>query len=196
MGYNTFGTGVRIMKYITKPIFVLTALFLLPVQTLANDLDIRPYVSGGLGAYVLGPGSGSDTVFGGYGAVGADVMPNLALEIRMGATANGSNAGSTFGTDWFVSYLAKPQLQIAHEVNIYGLIGASTIRSWRTPTGGTKLSATKTSFSFGGGIEYMLNDDFSIGIEGMVLDSQDKSNRTPYDGNYIAAGVGTIRINF
>ena len=183
------------MKYMIRTIPVFLTL-LLSGQVMANDLDIRPYVSGGLGAYVLAPGSGDDTVFGGYGAVGADVMPNLALEIRIGATANGKNASSTFGTDWFVSYLAKPQIEVMPDVNVYGLIGASTIRSWRTPTGGTKVSATKTSFSFGGGLEYMLNDDFSIGIEAIALDVQDKSGRTPYDGNYIAAGSGTIRINF
>lgn len=184
------------MQYVIRTIFGFLILLLLPAQAAANDLDIRPYVSGGLGAYTLGPGTGDDTVFGGYGAVGAEVMPNLALEVRIGATANGSNAINTFGTDWFVSYLAKPQIQVMPEINLYGLIGASTIRSWRTPTGGTKVSSTKTSFSFGGGIEYMLNDDFSIGIEAMALDIQDKTGRTPYDGNYIAAGSGTVRINF
>ena len=184
------------MKHVCRSVFVFFALLLLPMQAAANELDIRPYVSGGLGAYVLGPGNGEDTVFGGYGAIGAELMSNLALEVRVGATANGSNAAGTFGTDWFISYLVKPQLAFTPEINLYALIGASTIKSWRTPTGGAKVSATKTSFSFGGGIEYILQDDFSIGVEGLVLDSQDKTNRNPYDGNYIAAGVVTMRVGF
>lgn len=182
--------------HITKPVLFCAALLLWPAQAAATDLDIRPYVSGGLGGYVLGPGSGDDTVFGGYGALGAELMPYLALEIRLGTTQNGNSAGSSFGTDWFVSYLARPQVKVSREINIYGLLGASTIKSWRTPTGGVKATKTRTSFSFGGGLEYLFNNDLSIGIEAMALDSQDKSNRVPYDGNYMAAGSGTIRLNF
>ena len=164
---------------------------LLPMQAIAND--IKPYVAAGLGAYAVGPGNGHDTNFGGYGLIGVDVTPNLGLEVRVGKSAEGANLSGKFGTDYFVSYMARPQVQF-EEVNLYGLVGASTINSWYTPTAGIKTNKVKTSFSIGAGIEYMFAKDYLIGIEAVAMDFKDRAGITPFDGSFVGAVNVTFRV--
>ena len=166
-------------------------LLLLPMQAAADDIDL--YVAAGLGAYAVGPGNGVDTNFGGYGLIGVDVMPNLGLEVRVGKSAEGSNLSGKFGTDYFVSYMARPHVHFG-EVNLYGLVGASTINAWYTPTAGTKTNKVKTSFSIGAGIEYMFAKDYLIGIEAVAMDFKNRAGVTPYDGSFVGAVNVTLRV--
>jgi opacity protein-like surface antigen len=187
------------MKKSIKFTFALLAFLLLPMQATAEgipELNIKPYVGGGAGAYLIGNGTGEDWVFGGYGLVGAELIEYLALEVRFGSTAEGENPNSKFGTDYFISYLAKPQLRMHRDVYLYGLVGASTIKSWSTPTGGTKVTKTNTSFSIGGGIEYLINDNISIGAEGLFMETEDKTGKAVYEGNYMGSATATVQIRF
>jgi opacity protein-like surface antigen len=187
------------MKRNIKSIIILLAFLLLPMQATAYDipeLNIKPYVGGGAGAYVIANGGGEDWVFGGYGLVGAELIEYLALEARFGSTTDGENPGSKFGTDFFISYLAKPQLRMRRDVYLYGLVGASTIKSWSTPSGGTKVTKTNTSFTIGGGIEYLIIDNISIGAEGLFMEIEDKTGKTVYDGNYMGSVSATVRVRF
>lgn len=170
--------------------FVFLAMMLF--SSSASAQDFRPYVGSGLGAYVIANGSGPSTVFGGYGSIGVDINDYIAVEFRGGKTANGSNKSGTFGIDWFFSYLAKPQIKLdAYKINFYGLLGASTIKSWFNAS-----RKTVTAFSFGGGVEVYATENIILGVEGMLLDSQNKSGRVPYNGNQIGSVVGTAHIVF
>lgn len=186
------------MKKIVARLALVAFAFLIPATASANDMNIKPYVGGGIGTYILGPGTGEDWVFGGYASIGAEVMPNLAFEVRGGTTSNGKKGVRTFGTDYFFSYLAKPQFMLEGTgINVYGLLGASTIKSWyKTTAAAAKVTKTVTSFSFGGGVEYSVSDTVRLGVEGLIMDSQDKSNRVPYNGNYVGSGVATVRLAF
>jgi len=170
---------------------------LLPSMAIADE--ITPYVGAGIGSYVIANGGGEDWVFGGYGSIGAEVLPNLALEFRVGSTTNGTNVNSTFGTDWFVSYLAKPQVKLNDmQLNLYGLIGASTIKSFTQAKVGpvVKLSSTTTAFSFGGGLEGYMDKNTTISLEGTILDLRKDRGKTPYKGNFVGSVTGSVRILF
>jgi len=181
------------MNKIMKSMFVFLAMMLF--SSSASAQDFTPYVGGGLGGYVISNGSGAKWVFGGYGSVGVDINDYIAVEFRGGKTAEATNKSGNFGTDWIFSYLAKPQIKLEdYKINFYALLGASTIKSWSNSHGAHK---TKTSFSFGGGIEVYATENIILGAEGMVLDFQKKDGPSlPYNGNNVGSAVATARILF
>ncbi len=174
----------------------------------AQDLGFKPYVGGGLGGFELNYGNGKDFVFGGYGALGAELNDYLALELRVGSA--GSKTKADTGTaltgqvkkqvDWFVSYLAKPQIEVADGLKIYGLLGASTLKSKITPNGASARSNTSTSFSFGAGAEYSFQDQFTIGGEWLRYSSQKDTAAigatSGYNGMDVNGFVGTLKVFF
>jgi len=182
-------------------------LFAVPAQ--AQDFMFKPYVGGGIGAYELDYGNGTDFVVGGYGALGADLHEFLAVEVRGGSagnktkndiTTNLPNGNVKAQVSWFVSYLAKPRVEVADGFRIYGLIGASTVNSSITPAGAVEREKTDTDLSFGGGAEYQITDNFTVGAEWLRLTtSKDTAVITAtsgYNGMDINSIVGTLRVDF
>lgn len=177
-----------------KNIFRLTCLAIgLCFATLsAQAMDFKPYVGAGAGGFVIDAGLGSETAFGGFAIAGADLHENFGIEFRAGTTGNAGNnivfpVGSvpgevgniilvapepaTVSVDWFVSYLAKLQYEIAPQFRIYGLVGGTTLRSkiaFQGVSKGVVARATKTTLSYGGGIDYDLGNQWSVGVDGLI----------------------------
>lgn len=171
------------------------------VPAQAQDFYFAPYVGGGLGAYELDYGNGSDFVFGGYGALGADVHDNLGLEVRFGSAASKTKLDAQLGSvnvkaqvDWFASYLAKPQAEIFDGLKIYGLIGATTLKSKLTPTGSAARSNTSTGLSFGVGGEYRIANQLLLGVEWMRY-SSDKDRAVVNGGGFNGLDVNGFVAN-
>jgi len=193
------------MKAILRTMILAGGLLFAPNHTLAGglDLDIQPYLGAGLGAFNLDAGLGSDTAFGGFGTVGANLNEYLAVEVRVGASADATvttpvGAGlltTTSSIDWFVSYLAKPQFPLTGNLNVYGLIGATTLKTSFT-TLGSSLTNTSTGFSFGGGLEYKLTDQVSIGGEWVQYASDADLNSPTFPGLDVWGASATIRYQF
>jgi opacity protein-like surface antigen len=170
------------------------------------DLILNPYFGVGLGGFELDYGNGKDFVFGGYGTFGLILVENLAAEIRLGTTSSSSNLDPVLGktvdksVNWFVSYVAKPQFEISPGLRIYGLLGATTIQTAITPLGSVERSSTDTSFSFGVGAEYAIQDQLYIGAEWMRYSSnKDRVAVTPaggFNGMDVNGFVGTLRYEF
>ncbi|MBL4775581.1 MAG: outer membrane beta-barrel protein [Mariprofundus sp.] len=172
---------------------MITLALALPCSASAGD--IKPYIGSGIGTYIIGNGTAGngDYVVGGYASIGLEISPYLAYELRAGTTAQANNSISSFGTDFFVSYLIKPQYML-QGFNVYALLGASTIKSWSQDIGKTKITKTNTSFSFGGGVETSVTDQFTLGVEAMILDNRRGFN--PYSGNFTGAATGNLRYLF
>lgn len=180
------------MNKMVKSVFIALAMLVLSASATAQDF--RPYVGSGLGGFIISNGSGPSWVLGGYGSIGIDINDYIAAEFRGGKTATGSNNSGKFGIDWFFSYLLKPQIKLKdYKVNFYGLLGASTIKSWSNAS-----RKTVTAFSFGAGIEAYATDNIILGIEGMLIDSKDKTRAAgePYNGNQIGSAIATVRMLF
>ncbi len=196
------------MKSSLRSAAVLMMLLIGAVPARAQDLGFEPYVGGGLGGFELNYGNGKDFVFGGYGTLGAEINDYLALELRLGSA--GSKTKTDTGTvltgqvkeqvDWFVSYLAKPQIEVADGLRIYALLGASTLKSKITPSGASARSNTSTSFSFGAGAEYSVQDQFAIGGEWLRYSSQKDTAAigatSGYNGMDVNGFVGTLKVFF
>ena len=132
----------------------------------AEDLYFEPYVGVGLGVFGLSTQGTSDKVFGGYLRLGAEINPYFAPEIRVGSAAKGSTSGfSKASMNWFVSYLARVQVPVSGDVTLYGVFGGTTMRTSLTPTGGTERKDTTTDFTFGGGLDYRLQNGVTAAAE-------------------------------
>lgn len=193
------------MKAILRTMILAGGLLLVPGQILAEgfDLDVKPYLGGGVGAFNLDAGLGSDTAFGGFGTVGANLNEYFALEVRIGASSDATVTvpvgfgllTTTSSIDWFVSYFAKPQFLLTGDLNIYGLVGATTLKTSFT-TLAVQLTNTSTGFSFGGGLEYQLTDQLYIGGE-WVRYATDADLLSPtFPGLDVWGASATIRYQF
>jgi len=178
------------------------------VPAKAQDFGFKPYVGGGLGGFELNYGNGKNFVFGGYGALGAELNDYLAVELRVGSAGSKTKADTSTAltgqvkeqVDWFVSYLAKPQIEVADGLKVYALLGASTLKSKITPSGASARSNTSTSFSFGGGVEYKIQDQFAVGGEWLRYSSQKDTAAigaaSGYNGMDVNGFVGTLKVFF
>lgn len=170
-----------------KQIFTAAALMLAGMGSAnvahASDMDVRPYLGVGMGAFGLEYKdtaiSQKRTVFGGFVKGGADIGDYFGLELRLGTTSSGnkSYAAGTLGTaagtfettaSYFASYLAKLQVPASDELKPYVLLGGTTAK-FKATNSATAASASKakTGFTYGAGIDYRLSDTFSANVEWM-----------------------------
>jgi len=187
-----------------RTIFILFGLFFVPLASAhAQGFDIRPYVGAGIGAFGLELKniSQKNTVFGGFGKLGADIGDYLGAELRVGATSSGTTNHTTFSeklsADYFVSYLAKFQYPVTSDLKPYALVGGTTakFKGTNTGTGGVAIgSATKTGFSYGFGADYYLKNSLSVGGEWVQYWSN-ISIATGSDAN-IWGAVATVAYHF
>ena len=148
----------------------------------AHAQDFKPYAGIGLGEYNFKTGGtgGDKRVFGGFGQFGVDIGEYYGAELRLGSSTTTSypNGAATEESrlDYIFSYLAKAQFPVSPEFRIYALVGGSTGKVTShliTPgflyvaTGTNTISTTQTSFSFGGGLDFLIYDKLSIGAEYM-----------------------------
>ncbi|GMR00662.1 MAG: hypothetical protein BMS9Abin18_1536 [Zetaproteobacteria bacterium] len=195
----------------------------LPAQAIDLKPDtFKPYAGAGLGGFIIDAGLGSETAFGGYGILGADLHENYGIELRVGATGDtGStvivpttlaplpNGGgppitlgiptpATIGIDWFVSYLFKLQYPVDEGFRIYGLIGGTTLKSSLTFASlGRTAHIKKTTFSYGGGIDYRLDNQWLLGVDAMVYANDASTDPgTNFTGLDVWGLTGTIKYEF
>jgi hypothetical protein len=183
---------------------IVTAFVLLFASTPANAQDMemnpQPYFGAGLGGFIVDPGLGSDTVLGGYGLFGVGLNEYIALEGRIGTTGNGSalinNTQTTFGVDWFFSYLAKFQLPVSEDLRIYGLLGGTTLSTNYQKLGALKKTNTSANLSIGFGVDYLIQDQLYIGGEWMQYASDANIHAPVFPGLNVWGATATFRYEF
>ncbi|HXH71485.1 MAG TPA: outer membrane beta-barrel protein [Mariprofundaceae bacterium] len=186
----------------------------------------HPYVGAGVGDFIIDAGPGSKAAFGGYGMVGNDFNDNVGVEVRFGTTGKtggtlivpvGFSQPDTVGPvtlttptpakvsiDWFVAYLLKLQYPFTNGFRVYGVIGATTMKSrftFASPvppfTYAPTAHATTTTFSYGGGFDYGLNDQWRVGVDATVYSN--KATTTPnanFSGLDVWGITATARYGF
>lgn len=166
-------------KFIGGAIMIASLVVFSPVS---NAQDFKPYVGGGVGGFLVDtsqiPGGSSQTVFGGYGAIGVDYGDFLGFELRGGATNSSSltvtGVNMNVGLDYFFSYLGKIQYPVTKDFRVYALLGGTTAKATATittpgfvfvSTGTTQASDTTTGFSVGVGADFEILNQWRIGGE-------------------------------
>jgi len=156
--------------------------------------DFKPYIGIGTGVFAIqlkindplvGSAEQRNPTVGGFIKAGVDVNKYFGGELRFGLTGNPSTdwgAGlpvggglvtlvpSTVSTkiNNFFSYFGKVQYPFDDSFKVYALLGGTTAKfSSSLSIGGFNFAgdATKTGFSYGGGVEYKVADTVSVGVE-------------------------------
>lgn len=135
---------------------------LLPLS--AQAADIQPYASVGIGMFELDPGQDKKLAFGSYVGLGAELHELLDVEARVGAT-RANNSANKSKINWLVSLLAKPKVQVARDITVYGLLGATMLKASYTRAGAATQSKTATTFTYGVGGSYTLTDLARVAAE-------------------------------
>jgi len=173
-----------------KLLLIAGALLAMQANT-AVAAEIKPYVGVGVGLFELDPGQNKQSTFGGFAFVGADLHEYFAAELRVGGTGphEREEVGpltETFQVNWFASALAKPKIEIVDGLDLYGLVGVTSINSSITPLNSLiEQSVTKTAFTFGLGTQYHYNNKLSAGLEWVRYSTNADAttkNTAAYDG--------------
>ncbi|MES0372537.1 MAG: outer membrane beta-barrel protein, partial [Mariprofundaceae bacterium] len=121
--------------------------------TAAHAGDIKPYVGAGIGMFTADFNNGfkAKNAVGFYINGGADFNDFIGAELRVGTIGSKkiSNAegGGKIKTDYFISYLAKPQFHFTPEASIYALAGATTVKMTGSSTfGSSSVTSTKLTY--------------------------------------------------
>ena len=123
-----------------------------------------------------------ETVTGVTGRIGYDFSKYLGVEFR---GTMGVSDGDKLGHDYSYGLYLKPQYPVTKELSIYALAGyAQSKISFDNELDFNGIGnnyTTQNGFSFGAGLEYILNEDWSLFVDATRL--IDKST-TQVEGKY------------
>ncbi len=137
--------------------------FIMPeVEVIIEDTPF--YVGAGLGgSSVTSHLFGADGTFSGVFRLGYDYNDYIGIEAR---GSYGLCSQDQLGHDYSYGLYLKPQYPISEAWNAYGLLGyAQTKISFEDQVafnGNTNDSTTQSDFSFGAGVDYQLNNNWSL----------------------------------
>jgi len=172
--------------------FIACVTICLSMTTTAQAQDVEPYTGVGIGLFGLELKTPSvnqkNNVLGGFAKFGVSFNDFIAAELRIGTTGKGTSsyptgtpvkltAGITVPSplafdfsmqaDYFISYLIKPQYEIAESFRVYALLGGTTVKINGTfsVAGIPGFSGIASGFSYGAGAEYHLANHLNAGAE-------------------------------
>jgi opacity protein-like surface antigen len=153
-----------------KKILVLIAGILMAGTTMVPAAQAQqPYVGLGVGLFSLDPGGNSNTALGTYLQAGADFMPYLGAEVRLGTTTSAGNAKM----NWFLGAYAKPKFDLTGDLTLYGLLGLTEARtSYTSATTFRSQSKTQADLSYGLGIDYWASAQYTVALEWVRYQNQ------------------------
>jgi len=205
-----------------KKILIGTAM-ILAGSSGAQAQDFKPYVGVGVGVFGIDAKdtttafSQKVTALGGYAKFGVDMYEYFGMELRLGTVDSTGKqtypAGSTLAgtviatpvtvdmsTNYFKSYLLKVQNAVSSDFRFYALVGATTAKPlFKVDVPGIALFSpmkSKTGFSYGGGGDFSINDQFSVGGEWMQYWTNVKVGATRATMVNLWGAVGTFTMKF
>jgi len=187
-----------------KALLISTALLLAQANT-AQAIEIEPYAGVGLGVFEMDPGANKKAKVGGFVFAGANLHEYFATEFRVGLTGTEEreelslSLTEAFKVNWFVSAFAKPKIEIADGVELYALVGLTTINTSHTPTGSAiQTTTSSTGLSYGVGGSYHFNEKFTIGMEWAryATDADATTKNTSFSGMDVNGFTTTFAYNF
>lgn len=123
----------------------------------------------GIGPYVLDyqdqtQGAKETTLGWHLGYVGR-FTDNLGLDVRAGGAQETDLTGVTVEPGLFLSVLFRPSLPLSQTVDLYGLVGFTSLAVGRTPVNQSEEIIARVGPSFGIGAGYRIDQHMAAGIE-------------------------------
>ena len=153
--------------YIKHSLTTLVAIFAFTVTQTACAYDSA--INIGVGAYALDyqdqmQGAKETTIGWRLGYVGR-FNENLGFDVRAGGAQETSLTGVTVEPGLFLSVLFRPSIPVSQAVDLYGLIGFTSLAVARTPANQSEEIIARVGSSFGVGANFRINEHMSTGIE-------------------------------
>jgi len=100
-----------------------------------------------------------------------------------------------FGADYFISYLGKVRLPISAGLELYALLGGTSMKT-RFSANTTEFTSSNTGFSYGGGINYNVREQLSLGLEWVNYASDANITSSTFSGLNVSGFVGNLNYSF
>ncbi len=90
---------------------------------------------------------------------------NLGFDVRMGGAGNTSGSGLTLKPGLFLSVLFRPLISVSETIDLYGLLGFTSLAVGRTAANGVEEIIARVGGSIGLGADYHFNKHLAAGVE-------------------------------
>ncbi len=172
------------MKYrIHYVIVALTFALALTIAPAAWAYDSA--IKGGIGSFLLDYKETGQSVRGRTAGLHIGYVGRfndyLGFEVRMGGAASSSAGTLKIEPAGYLSLLFRPSYPVAKEVEIYGLLGLTSMAVTRTSGATAQQTIARAGSSFGVGADYRINEHMAAGIEWV---SYMRNIDYGYDANY------------
>lgn len=126
-------------------------------------------IKAGLGSYHLKYQDQTQSVDGSSGGFTLGYVgrfnPYIGFDARIGGAGSTTSAGLTVKPGAFLSLFIRPSLPVGENVDIYGLLGFTSLAVGRTPANGSEQIIARVGGSFGLGADFRFSQHMSTGIE-------------------------------
>lgn len=126
-------------------------------------------IKAGLGSYNLKYQDQTQSVSGSSGGFTLGYVgrfnPYIGFDARIGGAGSTTSAGLTLKPGAFFALFVRPSLPVGENVDMYGLLGFTSLAVGRTPANGSEQIIARVGGSFGLGADFRFNQNMSVGLE-------------------------------
>jgi len=170
-------------KFLNNPLRTLLAVCAFATSQAAWAYDSAVKV--GLGSYTLDYQDQVQSVKGSSAGFTVSYIgrfnPYLGFDARIGGAGTTSSAGLSLKPGAFLSLLFRPSIPVSETVDIYGLLGFTSLAIGRTPANGGEQVIARVGPTFGLGAEFRITEHVLLGAEWV---SYQHNVDYGYDSNY------------
>lgn len=170
---------------------VCLSLLFVPSMAQASKMNLDPYFTVGASVMEAKHGGSTSTSPSGYIGIGSAlnwISPYLKSEFRFGV--GGQHSAFNGKINLYASYLLKPSLEITRQLDVYALVGMTTMTVSVATT-----DSSDTGLSYGLGFSYHIPNE-SLSIEGEWMQYHKSSNASAVSISGMDISGGSIALVF
>ena len=119
---------------------------------------------------------------------------NFGFDVRAGGAQETSLIGVTVEPGLFLSVLFRPAIPVSQAVDLYGLIGFTSMAVDRTPVNQAEEIIARVGPSLGVGANYRINQHMATGIEGVSYQHNVDYGPDDYSSNWFGVTRAEISL--
>jgi hypothetical protein len=186
---------------INQGLFILATFMALTFTQRAWAYDsVISLINGGIGQYTFKYQDQTQVVNGNptgwhLGYIGR-FSENLGIDLRLGGAGNTSGSGLKLQPGLFLSVLFRPSIPLSETVDLYGLLGFTSLAVGRTATNGSEEIIARVGASIGLGADYHLNKQMATGLEWVSYQRNvNFGPRTNSSGNWTGVTQASVSLS-
>lgn len=121
---------------------------------------------------------------------------NLGIDVRLGGAGKTSDAGLTVQPGLFLSVLFRPSIPVSETVDLYGLLGFTSLAVGRTQANNAQEIIARVGGSIGLGADYRINQHMAAGVEWVSYQHNvDFGPNTKYSRNWTGVTQASVSLS-